>query len=1025
MQQLNKDFFIQSTVSGAALLALPERILQFGNGVLLRGLPDFYVDAANKQGVFNGRIVVVKTTPGSTDDFKKQDYLFTHRIKGFQNGQIVDETHINSSISRVLSALENWSEILDCAANPNINIVFSNTTEQGLVYVEESIGGALSPGSFPAKLLECLHHRFQKIGQLESSKIAIIPTELVENNGDKLRSFLKKLAKFNGLSANFEAWFDQNVVICNSLVDRIVPGKPEREILEQYQTELQFLDNYLIESEPFNLWAIEGTPDLGDWLSFSRCHAGIKIADDISTFKELKLRLLNATHSFSAGVALAYQLETVSEAMKHAGFQRFLTDLVADIQAAIPIEIPEAEKNKFAADVLDRFRNPNIRHYWSSIILNYSEKFNIRCLPLIRHFYLKNGRFSPAMLRGMAMYFQISIPSGKKEDGTFFTKIGELDLKLNDPMSALFYENKMRLGAAATIRRQIAEYFLPDAPAAEMEALTEALGNTNFQKILKVHPDDNLVVALQNLPAGTTVEVEGQTITLPAAVERKHKFVQDDILAQQEIRMYGVVVGKANRDLPKGTVITTANVSHKTSKVSNRQPRLDWHKPDVSKWQDKTFLGYKRSDGTVGTANYWLVFPLVFCENKNIEVIKEAISEALGYSKYHRYKAFAKQLVQDITTGQPSDTALSDFADNGFRGQNLFENVDGVRFITHTMGCGGTRQDANTLCGLLAGYLNNGNVAGATILSLGCQNAQFEILKNEIDKRNPGFEKPIFYFDQQTLGSEEKLLEAAIKATIEGLKTANECRREPAPLSKLVVGLECGGSDGFSGISANPVLGVVSDTLVALGGTAVLAEFPELCGVEQELCDRCTDDEMADRFLDLMQKYEASALQAGSSFDMNPSPGNIRDGLITDAMKSAGAAKKGGSSPVTDVLDYPEPIKKTGLNLLCTPGNDAECTTALAGSGANIILFTTGLGTPLGNPVVPVVKVSSNSALAQKMHDIIDVDAGGIIEGKASIQDVADVLMQYIIDVASGRKKTKAVLNEQYDFIPWKRGVSL
>jgi altronate hydrolase len=545
------------------------------------------------------------------------------------------------------------------------------------------------------------------------------------------------------------------------------------------------------------------------------------------------------------------------------------------------------------------------------------------------------------------------------------------------------------------------------------------------QKILKVHPDDNLIVALQNLEAGAVIEVEGQTITLPAAVERKHKFVQHDIAAQQEVLMYGVVVGKANFDLPQGTAITTANVSHKTSKVTARQPRLDWPKPDVSKWREKTFLGYKRSDGSVGTANYWLVFPLVFCENKNIDVLKEAISEALGYSKYDRYKAFAKQLVQNAAADQPVETVLSDFLESGYQSSNPFKNVDGVRFITHTMGCGGTRQDANSLCGLLAGYLHNANVAGATILSLGCQNAQFDILKAEIEKRNPNFDKPLFYFDQQTLGSEEKLLESAIKATIEGLKIANECRREPAPLSKLVIGLECGGSDGFSGISANPVLGVVSDTLVALGGTTVLSEFPELCGVEQELCDRCTDDELATRFLELMEKYEASAIRAGSSFDMNPSPGNIKDGLITDAMKSAGAAKKGGSSPVTDVLDYPEPITKAGLNLLCTPGNDAECTTALAGSGSNIILFTTGLGTPLGNPVVPVVKISSNSTLAQKMHDIIDVDAGGIIEGKASIQDVADLLMQYIIDLASGNKKTKAMLNEQYDFIPWKRGVSL
>lgn len=546
-----------------------------------------------------------------------------------------------------------------------------------------------------------------------------------------------------------------------------------------------------------------------------------------------------------------------------------------------------------------------------------------------------------------------------------------------------------------------------------------------LHKTLKVHPNDNLIVVLENLEAGAAIEVEGEVITLPAAVERKHKFVQHTILAQQEIKMYGVIVGKANVDLPQGTVITTANVSHKTSKVTQRVPRLDWAKPDVSKWHDKMFMGYKRSDGSVGTANYWLVFPLVFCENKNIDVIREAISDALGYSKYHRYKAYAKRILQKITTDETADVSMADFSETEFQGESPFENVDGVRFITHTMGCGGTRQDANTLCGLLAGYLNNGNVAGATILSLGCQNAQFEILKSELEKRNPNFEKPIYYFDQQTLGSEEILLESAIKATLEGLKIANQCQRAPAPLHKLIVGLECGGSDGFSGISANPVLGLLSDYVVALGGTTVLSEFPELCGVEQELYDRCVNDQIADRFLELMEKYETAAIQSGSSFDMNPSPGNIRDGLITDAMKSAGAAKKGGISPVTDVLDYPEPITKPGLNLLCTPGNDVESTTALGGSGVNIVLFTTGLGTPTGNPVVPVVKVSSNSTLATRMRDIIDIDAGPIIDGKATLQEITDLLMDYIIEVASGRKKTKAMLNEQFDFIPWKRGVSL
>lgn len=249
--------------------------------------------------------------------------------------------------------------------------------------------------------------------------------------------------------------------------------------------------------------------------------------------------------------------------------------------------------------------------------------------------------------------------------------------------------------------------------------------------------------------------------------------------------------------------------------------------------------------------------------------------------------------------------------------------------------------------------------------------------------------------------------------------------RKPAPLSHLVVGLECGGSDGFSGISANPAVGHASDLIVALGGKTILSEFPELCGVEQELINRCKSPEIANKFGSLMRQYAKAAEAVGSGFDMNPSPGNIKDGLITDAMKSAGAAKKGGTSPVADVLDYGEYVKEPGLNLLCTPGNDVESTTAMAGSGANIILFTTGLGTPTGNPITPVIKISSNSKMSARMSDIIDVDCGGVITGEKTIAESGEEILEYIIRVASGEIKSKAMILEQDDFIPWKRGVSL
>ena len=355
----------------------------------------------------------------------------------------------------------------------------------------------------------------------------------------------------------------------------------------------------------------------------------------------------------------------------------------------------------------------------------------------------------------------------------------------------------------------------------------------------------------------------------------------------------------------------------------------------------------------------------------------------------------------------------------------LFPNIDGIKFLTHDGGCGGATSDSITLCNLLAGYINNSNVAGATILSLGCQHAQASILEKAFQKMAPNNKKPIYVLEQQQSLSEREFLAEAVKKTFVGLIEANKIERKPAPLSKLVVGLECGGSDGFSGISANPTLGYVSDLLVGLGGATILSEFPELNGVEQELINRCTDPDRAEKFSNIMTTYNAKAEFLGAAFSMNPSPGNIKDGLITDAIKSAGAAKKGGTSPIEDVLDYTEQVVKPGLNLLCTPGNDVESTTGLAGSGSNLILFATGLGTPTGNPITPVIKVSSNTALFEKMNDITDFNTGTIIEGTSTIEEAGEALLEYMIDIASGNKQTKAKKLRQDDFIPWKRGMSL
>ena len=548
-------------------------------------------------------------------------------------------------------------------------------------------------------------------------------------------------------------------------------------------------------------------------------------------------------------------------------------------------------------------------------------------------------------------------------------------------------------------------------------------------QVARIHPADNVLVALLDLPIGTEVPWDNGFITTSEVIPAKHKLAPLGLSAGQPVTMYGVLVGTAREAIRPGGRLTTTNMQHATNSYDEHaQQRAAWQAPDVSAWQSRTFQGYHRADGRVGTANYWLVIPLVFCENRNIQVLQDALITDLGYGRRKSYQPETRKLLALMQAGKSVEEILSaDLAagETAARHTRPFPNVDGIRFLSHEGGCGGIRQDAQTLCGLLAGYITHPNVAGATVLSLGCQNAQATMLLEEIAKRDPNFSKPLYILDQQKLGTEETLISTALRQTFAGLMLANQARREPAPLSALNIGLECGGSDGFSGISANPALGHVSDMLVALGGSVILAEFPELCGVEQELVDRSVDPTTAKRFSSLMKAYGDSAVAVGSGFDMNPSPGNIRDGLITDAMKSAGAARKGGSSPVVAVLDYPELVTKPGLNLLCTPGNDVESTTAEVGSGANIVLFTTGLGTPTGNPIAPVIKVASNTALAKRMPDIIDVNTGTVIDGEETIEQAGERILDYVIRVASGEEEIAAVRHDQTDFIPWKRGVSL
>ena len=548
------------------------------------------------------------------------------------------------------------------------------------------------------------------------------------------------------------------------------------------------------------------------------------------------------------------------------------------------------------------------------------------------------------------------------------------------------------------------------------------------ERVLKLDARDNVIVALTDLRAGENVSWQGKDYVLLSDVPAKHKFVTQDLAAGGKVTMYGVLVGTAVENLRCGDLLTTRNIRHAAAGFHEKEEVSSrWTPPDVSAWRKKTFLGYHRVGGQVGTRNYWVVLPLVFCENRNLMVLKQAFEEELGFAAPQVYRRQVAELARLYRQGKTEE--LKTFSQGETQrttgSPTVFQNVDGIKFLMHEGGCGGTREDANNLCALLAGYIHHPNVAGATVLSLGCQNAQVSILLEELQRRDAHSSKPVLIFEQQNSPSEAAMMTKAIRETFLGLVEADKVTRQPAPLSQLTLGLKCGGSDGFSGLSANPAIGHTADLVAALGGKGILSEFPELCGVEQELIDRCARKEVADRFVQLMRDYAARAKAVRSGFEMNPSPGNIRDGLLTDAMKSAGAAKKGGTSPVTAVLDYPEYSTEPGLNLQCTPGNDVECVTAQVGAGANVVLFTTGLGTPTGNPIAPVVKISTNSNLAYRLSDIIDIDAGGVVSGETTIEQMGEAILNQVVQVASGETRTKAEQLAQDDFIPWKRGVSL
>jgi len=428
-------------IPAAELLELPEKVIQFGTGVLLRGLPDYFIDKANRNGIFNGRVLVVKSTSrGGADAFSKQDNLYTLCVKGIEDGANVEENTINSSISRVLSASQDWAEILKAAHNPDMQVVISNTTEVGIVLSEDKITDN-PPQSYPGKLLAFLHERFKAFNGAEESGMVIVPTELISDNADKLKDILLKLSVQNKLSWDFEQWLKTANHFCKTLVDRIVPGKLPADEQKAIENQLGYTDELMIMAEPFRLWAIESSsPKVKEILSFEKADKGIFIVPSINKFKELKLRLLNGTHTLSCGLAILSGFNTVKEAMADDVFANYVSNLMRQeiAQSLENDDITYQDAVDFASSVIDRFSNPFLEHQWQAITLNFTSKMQMRNMPLIRKYYSQKNEVPPLIALGLAAY--IIFMNTTKEGADYVANVNGKTYPVQDEFAEILYK---------------------------------------------------------------------------------------------------------------------------------------------------------------------------------------------------------------------------------------------------------------------------------------------------------------------------------------------------------------------------------------------------------------------------------------------------------------------------------------------------------------------------------------------------------------------------------------------------------
>ena len=980
---------LPATLAVGPLEPLPERILQFGEGNFLRSFVDWMVDGANAAGLSRDGIVALQLTPaGRAAELQAQGACYTVISRGLVGGRPVVERRLVTSVQRALDPDRQFTAYQACVEGPDLRFVISNTTEVGIAYAPQPYTPGAPQPTFPGKVCALLHARFRRFAP--GGGLVLLPCELIDRNGAALRECVLRHAADWRLEPEFVSWVEASNVFCNTLVDRIVPGYPAAEA-PALCAELGYDDRLLAVAEHFHLWVIEGPAEIAEELPLARAGFRVSLTDDLRPHRRRKVLVLNGAHTASALAAFHAGLDTVEQMMADPVTGGFVRRAVREeIVPALAKEGVEA--SAFADAVLERFQNPFLRHELLAIALNSVSKWTVRVLPSLEASLARTGSLPGALtfsLAALLHFYRGEVAGDRARSG----RRGAVRYPIRDTAAVLrafaaapgapgaAYAEKILSDAAlwgkdlCTIPGLLAEVVqaLERIDARGMRAALEALSADAAPRVLRLHPGDDVAVALAPVPAGTVIAVGGERLAARNDIPAGHKLALRHVSPGEPVVKYGSTIGAATAPIQPGEWVHEHNLATRLA----GDERLAYHPAAPTLLQrpspDLGFDGFLRADGQVGIRNELWIVPTVGCVN-----------------------GIAEQLVAR------------------FRPPPL--GVDGVVVLAHPYGCSQLGDDHARTRELLGAMCSHPNAAGVLVLGLGCESNTMSEFRARLGALGGG---RVRFLVAQDVDDEL----AAGMAVLEELAAgAREARRVRSPLSALRVGLKCGGSDGFSGITANPLVGAVSDLVNAAGGATVLTEIPEMFGAEGPFLDRCTSREVFDEAAELVRGFKRQYLAAGHPVSENPSPGNRQGGITTLEEKSLGCTQKGGRAPVSAVLRYGERIRASGLNLLDGPGNDIVAVSALAAAGCQLVLFTTGRGTPLGGPV-PVIKIATRSGLARHKAAWIDFDAGRLLSGE-ELPPLADELLRLCAEVASGRRTASERMGFR-DFAIWRDGVTL